>query len=161
MSIVYIGIGSNLGNREANCRQAVELLEKKGILIKKKSSLYETEPWGIKDQPLFLNMAIEIETELIPGELLKVLQDIETEIGREKTLKWGPRIIDLDILFFDDIILNEDNLKIPHPFMHERDFVLKPLQEIAPDMKHPVLQLSISELLYDLEKKSQNSHGDY
>ena len=160
MSIVYIGIGSNLGNREKNCRQAVELLENKGILIKKKSSLYETEPWGIRDQPLFFNMAIEIETELKPEELLEVLQAVETEIGREKTFKWGPRIIDLDILLYDDIILREETLTIPHPLMHERDFVLRPLSEIAPDMKHPILQLSIGELLNNLSRKPHSSHGD-
>lgn len=159
MSIVYIGIGSNLGDREANCRRAMELLEKKGILIKKKSSLFETEPWGIKDQPLFLNMAIEIETGLKPGELLKVLKNVENEAGREKTLRWGPRIIDLDILLYDDIILHEDNLEIPHPFMHERDFVLRPLNEIAPGIKHPLLKMSVNELLKKLENRLNCNHG--
>lgn len=160
MSTVYIGIGSNLGNRQENCSQAINFLEKMGIVVKKKSSLYETEPWGVKDQPRFLNMAIEIETELKPAELLKLLKDVEIAIGRERSLRWGPRIIDLDILLFDDIIVNEDNLKIPHPLMHERDFVLKPLHEIAPDAIHPLLKLSIDGLLQQLYTKSQGIHGD-
>lgn len=154
MAIAYIGIGSNLGNRQENCLHAIELLQKKGIIVTKRSSLYETEPWGVKDQPLFINMAIEIETSLEPGELLKVLKNIEKELGRQQTLQWGPRTIDLDILLFDDIILNKDNLKIPHPLLHERDFVLRPLCEIAPDVYHPLLKLRIYELLQKIYRKS-------
>ncbi len=157
MSVAYIGIGSNLGNRQENCLYAIELLQKKGIIVTKRSSLYETEPWGLKDQPRFLNMAIEIETGLEPAALLRILKGVERELGRpkaheEKSLKWGPRIIDLDILLFDNIILNEDNLKIPHPLMHERDFVLRPLCEIAPDIKHPLLKVSIIDLLQQFKK---------
>jgi 2-amino-4-hydroxy-6-hydroxymethyldihydropteridine diphosphokinase len=147
VATVYIGIGSNLGDREKNCLHAIELLQQKGITVTKRSSLYETEPWGFKDQPYFINMVIEIETELEPKELLRRLKDIEREVGREESLKWGPRLIDLDILIFENIILNEDTLKIPHPLMHERDFVLRPLCEIAPDIKHPVLSKTIKELL--------------
>jgi 2-amino-4-hydroxy-6-hydroxymethyldihydropteridine diphosphokinase len=150
MSIVYIGIGSNLGDRKANCMRAIELLVVKGIVVRKESSLYETDPWGDKNQPKFLNMAIEIETELKPRDLLDILAGIEKELGRKKSLKWGPRIIDLDILLYDSITIDQDDLKIPHPFMHERDFVLKPLYEIAPDVKHPVLNLSTGELLQKL-----------
>ncbi len=159
MSIVYIGIGSNLGNREKNCLYAIELLEKRGILVKKRSSLHETEPWGVKDQPSFLNIAIEIETELEPKELLALLKDIETEVGREKTYHWGPRIIDLDILLFNSLILNTDDLKIPHPYMHKRDFVLRPLHEIAPGVKHPLLKMSVRELLQKLESQLNCNHG--
>jgi 2-amino-4-hydroxy-6-hydroxymethyldihydropteridine diphosphokinase len=155
MAIAYIGIGSNLGNRRENCLLAIELLREKGIIVLKQSSLYETEPWGMKDQPRFINMAIQIETSLEPSELLTVLKDIEKKIGRGKSSKWGPRTIDLDILLFDDIILNEDNLTIPHPLMHERDFVLRPLSEIAPDIHHPLLKLSIRELMQQFHKKSQ------
>ena len=150
MSIVYIGIGSNLGDRKANCMRAIELLAGKGIVVRKESSLYETDPWGYKNQPKFLNMAIEIETELKPRDLLGILAVIEKELGRKKSHKWGPRIIDLDILLYNSIIIDQDDLKIPHPSMHERDFVLKPLYEIAPDVKHPVLNLSTGELLQKL-----------
>jgi 2-amino-4-hydroxy-6-hydroxymethyldihydropteridine diphosphokinase len=150
MSIVYIGIGSNLGDRKANCMRAIELLAGKGIVVRKESSLYETDPWGDKNQPKFLNMAIEIETELKPRDLLGILADIEKELGRKKSHKWGPRIIDLDILLYNSITIDQDDLKIPHPLMHKRDFVLKPLYEIAPDVKHPVLNLSTGELLQKL-----------
>jgi 2-amino-4-hydroxy-6-hydroxymethyldihydropteridine diphosphokinase len=152
MSVAYIGIGSNLGNRQENCLRAIKLLRKKGIIVTKRSSLYETEPWGVKDQPLFINMAIEIETGLKPKVLLKILKDVEKEVGRKESTKWGPRIIDLDILLIDNIVLNKDNLKIPHPLMHKRDFVLLPLCEIAPDIKHPLLKLSIGDLLQQLQK---------
>ncbi|OGW47752.1 MAG: 2-amino-4-hydroxy-6-hydroxymethyldihydropteridine diphosphokinase [Nitrospirae bacterium RBG_13_41_22] len=154
MAIAYIGIGSNLGNRQENCLRAIELLQKKGIIVTKRSSLYETEPWGVKDQPRFINMAVEIDTSLEPKELLKILKNIEKELGKEKSSKWGPRIIDLDILLFDDIILNEDNLKIPHPLMHERDFVLRPLCEIAPDIYHPLLKMRMYELMQKIHRKS-------
>mgnify|MGYP001044482987 CR=1 FL=1 len=152
MAIAYIGIGSNLGNRQKNCLRAIELLEKRGIIVKKKSSMYETEPWGVKDQPQFINMALEVETELEPHELLRTLKDVEREVGRGVTFKWGPRIIDLDILLFNDLFLREDNLQIPHPLMHERDFVLKPLCEIAPERIHPLLKVSICDLLQELAK---------
>jgi 2-amino-4-hydroxy-6-hydroxymethyldihydropteridine diphosphokinase len=150
VSIVYIGIGSNLGEREENCLRAIELLERKGITVVKRSSLYETEPWGMRNQPPFLNLAIEIETDLKPVRLLKALKDIEKAAGREKSCQWGPRILDLDILLFDDIVVHEENLEIPHPLMHERAFVLEPLCEIAPDVKHPVLKKSVHELFRQL-----------
>ena len=150
MSLAYIGIGSNLGNRQKNCLRAIELLKEKKIVVTKRSSLYETEPWGIKDQPKFLNMVIEIETKLNPEELLVILKDIENEVGRKESLKWGPRVIDLDILLVDNLVLNQDDLIIPHPLMHKRDFVLRPLAEIAPDVKHPLLKLSIDELMQKL-----------
>jgi len=146
MSRSYIGIGSNLGNRHENCLHAVELLEKRGVTIEKRSSLYETEPWGVDDQPRFINMAVQIETTLDPNELLRLLKGIEKEIGRQDSFHWGPRIIDLDILLFNTLVLNEENLKIPHPFLHEREFVLRPLNEIAPDVIHPVFLMSIDQL---------------
>jgi 2-amino-4-hydroxy-6-hydroxymethyldihydropteridine diphosphokinase len=151
----YIGIGSNLNDREKNCLRALELLQKKEINIIKRSSFYETEPWGVKDQPSFINIAVEIKTEVEPEQLLKILKDIEKEIGRKESFKWGPRVIDLDILLFDDIVLNENNLKIPHPLMHQRDFVLKPLCEIAPNARHPAFKLSIYELLQLYYKSSK------
>ena len=157
MATVYIGIGSNLGDRQKNCLRAIELLQKRGIVVTKQSSLYETEPWGYKDQPQFINMAIEGETEFNPKELLMVLKNIESEIGREESLRWGPRKVDLDILLFDTIILTEDSLEIPHPLLHKRDFVLKPLCEIASDIHHPLLKMSISDLLQQLFKKSHHT----
>jgi len=152
MATAYIGVGSNLGNREKNCYHAIELLEKRRIVVKKKSSLYETEPWGEQDQPQFINMALEVETELEPYKLLRALKAIEKEMGREKTLKWGPRIIDLDILLFDSLFLRDNSLQIPHPLMHERAFVLKPLCEIAPEKIHPLLKARICDLLEKLQK---------
>ncbi len=128
-------------------------MKKKGIKIKKKSSLYETKPWGIENQPLFLNMAIEIETDFHPEKLLKLLKDIEIKLGRKRTIKWGPRIIDLDILLFNDIIVDKKGLKIPHPLMHKREFVLKPLSEIAPEIYHPLLKCRIDELLQQFVRK--------
>ncbi|MBI4684479.1 MAG: 2-amino-4-hydroxy-6-hydroxymethyldihydropteridine diphosphokinase [Nitrospirae bacterium] len=147
MSIAYIGIGSNLGNREENCNNAINLLKENGIVIKKQSSMHETAPWGIKDQPKFMNMAIEIETDKTPEELLNVLKYIEKTMGREDAQRWGPRIIDLDILFYDDVILKTQELEIPHSHMHEREFVLKPLCEIAPDLRHPVTGKTIRKML--------------
>ena len=151
MPLAYIGIGSNLGDREFNCKQAIGLLRQKGITVRKESSLYETTPWGVRDQPLFLNMAIEIETDLKPFELLRTLKDIENEMGREETFLWGPRIIDLDILLYDNNIVDEKGLRIPHPHMQDREFVLRPLCEIAGDVIHPSLLLSIEELLQRLK----------
>jgi dihydroneopterin aldolase / 2-amino-4-hydroxy-6-hydroxymethyldihydropteridine diphosphokinase len=155
MSVAYIGIGSNLGDREFNCKQAISLLRQKGITARKESSLYETKPWGIRDQPLFLNMAVEIETDLKPFELLRTLKDIEKEMGREETFLWGPRIIDLDILLYDNNIVDEKGLRIPHPHMQDREFVLRPLCEIAGEAIHPSLLLSIEELLQRL-KSTEN-----
>ena len=150
MSIVYISIGSNIGDREENCRKAIKLLKENGIALKRESSLYETEPWGVKNQPKFINMAIEVETDKEPEELLRVLKEIEIEIGRKETVKWGPRVIDLDILFYDELILKIPGLEIPHPLLHERDFVLKPLSEIAPDKKHPVIGKTVKEMAASL-----------
>ena len=151
MAIAYISIGSNLGNREENCKQALRLLQANSVLIKKQSSMYETEPWGIKDQPKFINMAVEAETDKEHEELLRILKEIEKEIGRTETVKWGPRVIDLDILFYDDLILKIPGLEIPHPLLHERAFVLKPLCEIATDKRHPVTAKTVKEMLENLK----------
>ena len=150
MSILYISIGSNLRDREENCRNAIKLLKENGIAVKKQSRMYETEPWGIKDQPKFINMAIKVETDKKPEDLFRILKEIEKEIGRTETTKWGPRVIDIDILFYEDLILKTDNLEIPHPLLHEREFVLKPLCEIAPDKRHPVTGKTVREMVYRL-----------
>jgi len=152
MPIAYIGVGSNLGNREQNCLRAVSRLSGKGVIVRKHSSLYETEPWGVKDQPGFLNMTLEIETKEEPEVLLRILKNIEFELGRQETCKWGPRVIDLDILLYDDRIVRTSDLQIPHPHMHKRDFVLRPLSEIAPLKIHPVFRKSITRLLEELQQ---------
>jgi 2-amino-4-hydroxy-6-hydroxymethyldihydropteridine diphosphokinase len=134
-------------------------MERRGILVRKRSALYETQPWGEKNQPFFLNMAVEIETELKPQALLAVLKSVESETGREESYRWGPRIIDLDILFYNHIILDDEALKIPHPLMHKREFVLRPLDEIAPEVMHPRLQLTVHELFIRCGRASTASHG--
>jgi 2-amino-4-hydroxy-6-hydroxymethyldihydropteridine diphosphokinase len=151
MARVYIAIGSNMGERKANCLQAVGFLPEYGIVPHKRSSIYETEPWGVREQPVFMNMALEAETGLGPRELLEALKDIEKRMGREETVRWGPRVVDLDILLYGGLVLKEHDLEIPHPLMHERDFVLKPLSEIAPDAVHPVLEKTVRELYATLK----------
>lgn len=136
-SIAYIGLGSNLGDREKNIAKAINLLKQvKRIKVRKVSSLHETEPEGCKEQNKFLNGALELETSLSPRELLRVLQGIERKLGRKRVIKWGPRTIDLDILLYGDLKIDEENLKIPHPQMEKRDFVLIPLEEISPQLAH-------------------------
>jgi 2-amino-4-hydroxy-6-hydroxymethyldihydropteridine diphosphokinase len=127
----YIGIGSNLVNRRGNILKALELINKEpGIVFNKCSSIIETEPWGYGNQPKFLNMAAEIETTLAPAALLTVLKSVEKKVGRKKTFKWGPRTIDLDILFYGNRRVNAPSLKIPHPQMKNRRFVMDSLKEL-------------------------------
>lgn len=146
MAIALLGIGSNIGDRQANCDSAVEHMKEKGIVLRKLSSSFETEPWGVKDQPMFINMAVEVETFLAPEALLIALKEIEQEMGREVAAKWGPRLIDLDILFYDEMIVDMDDFKIPHPLLHKRAFVLEPLSEIAPGKYHPVFKKTVRQL---------------
>lgn len=153
MSTAYIGIGSNLGSREENCERAIKFLIENGITVVKRSSMFETEPWGVKEQPKFINMAVEILTALKPEALLHLLKNIEIEVGRLPASHWGPRIIDLDILLYDDLIIKTPELEIPHPHISERDFVLKSLAEIAPEKVHPVLKKSMKRLLLEVDSK--------
>jgi 2-amino-4-hydroxy-6-hydroxymethyldihydropteridine diphosphokinase len=150
MSTVFIGIGSNLGNREQNCTSAIKLLIENGLKVTKMSRKFETEPWGVENQPRFINMAVKAETVLEPLKLLAMLKDIESRLGRKSDIRWGPRIIDLDILFYDDIVIKTPELNIPHPGISERVFVLRPLSEIAPDKIHPVLQKSIKKMFDEI-----------
>ena len=131
MEGIYLGLGTNLGDREEHLENALILIEKKIGPILKKSTIHETKAWGNINQPDFLNMVIRIDTGLSPKELLKYCLEIENKLGRVRTEKWGERIIDIDILYYNDLIINEKYLTIPHPYIFDRDFVLNPLKEIA------------------------------
>jgi 2-amino-4-hydroxy-6-hydroxymethyldihydropteridine diphosphokinase len=148
----YIGIGSNLGDRAGNCRKAVILLGEYGIKAESSSSMIESIPWGIQDQPDFINMCVKISTSLDPDRLLDALIEIEQRLGRVKTYVWGPRIIDLDILLYENDIIIDDKLRIPHEQLHRREFALRTLNEIAPDVIHPELHITIKKLLEDVTK---------
>ncbi len=154
MATVYLSLGSNLGHREANIKSALEMLGQETRILQV-SSLYETEPVGYKDQPWFLNLVCAVETELAPQALLELAQTIEKNLGRKQTCRFGPRLIDLDILFYDDLVLDSPDLTIPHPRLAERAFVLVPLKEIAPGLVHPLSDLTIEELLKRLENPEQ------
>lgn len=156
MAIAYIAFGCNLGDGRENFKLAFELMERDGIKIKKVSDIIETEPYGVIDQPNFLNGACEVETEHSPEELLKVLLAIELEMGRVRKRRWGERNIDLDLLFYEDEVRSSEFLTLPHPDMQNRDFVLVPMNEIAPDKFHPRLKKTIAELLQDYLSKKDN-----
>ncbi len=142
---VCLSLGSNLGNREANLDAAVSRLATQ-VRIDALSSLYETDPMGVEEQPAFLNRVVTGTTRLLPADLLKLVKHIEREIGRVETFRWGPRLIDIDIVLFGDLVLSTADLTIPHPEMHHRAFVLVPLAELAPDTTHPVSGKSMAEL---------------
>ena len=142
----YVALGSNLGDKEANLRKALELLQERGVEIVKTSTFISTEPYGVTDQPQFLNGVCEVRTSLVPLALLHTLLEIEQEMGRVRLRHWGERNIDLDLLLYEDVVMDTPELKLPHPDMQNRDFVLLPLVEIAPELVHPILQKSIEEL---------------
>ena len=154
MSIAYLCLGSNSGDSFKLIEQAVSflnMLEQTSIV--RTSALYETEPWGVKDQNWFLNVAIEVKTKLSPQDLLVKCQNIEKTLGRNRQneTRWGQRPIDIDIIFYDSEIVNSDFLTVPHKYMHLRAFVLVPLLELIPDFVHPVLKKTVSQLYDDLE----------
>lgn len=147
----YLLLGSNLGNREQYLSNAIDAINKNVGSIYLKSSIYETEAWGKTDQPGFLNLAIAIETRLTPIQLLESVLHIEADLGRVRHEKWGARMIDIDIIFYEDQIVNDENiLIIPHPEMQNRKFVLEPLAEIAPNFIHPIFKRSILQMLKTL-----------
>jgi 2-amino-4-hydroxy-6-hydroxymethyldihydropteridine diphosphokinase len=156
---VYLGLGSNLGDRKSNLEESIKQISEFAV-IKQSSSIYETEPWGLKDQPKFLNQVILAKTRLAPSDLLTHLQIIEQKMGRKKTVLYGPRLIDLDILFFDSLMMKTSDLIIPHPHITERAFVLVPLAEIAPNMIHMQYHQTITELLKDVDKSSVARYED-
>lgn len=151
---IFLLLGSNMGNRMENINKSKILLKRKGIKIISESSFYETAPWGNTDQDNFLNKSLKVETDLLPEQLLGTLKFIEIEMGRVILEKWGPRIIDIDILLFGKEIIVKKDLKIPHAELHNRKFALLPLNEIAENYNHPVLNLSISALLKNCQDAS-------
>ena len=146
MSVAFIGLGSNMGERQANLEQALTLLREAGATVTAVSAWRETKPYGVLDQPDFLNGVVEIIWQGTAQELLLACQHIEQQMGRVRKRHWGERNIDLDILFFDQQIINTPTLVVPHPDIANRQFVLEPLNELAPNLLHPVLQKTIREL---------------
>lgn len=151
MEGIFLLLGSNLGNRVEVLNKAIEALENKGVAILNKSSVYETAAWGKEDQQAFLNQVLQVKTSMEAQELLKVILKIELELGRVRKVKWGERLIDIDILYFNDLVHKDKVLEIPHPGIPDRRFTLIPLVEINPNFIHPKLELSQKELLDNCE----------
>jgi 2-amino-4-hydroxy-6-hydroxymethyldihydropteridine diphosphokinase len=147
MKTIYLSLGSNVGSRDQNIARAIGAMSARGLRIVRQSSLFVTEPVDIPTQSWFLNCAVEAETDLMPRQLLHVLQEIEHALGRRRLVRRGPRVIDIDILLYGSNIIRSPGLEVPHPRMTERRFVLVPLREIAPSLRHPSLKMTIAELL--------------
>ncbi|MBM3812159.1 MAG: 2-amino-4-hydroxy-6-hydroxymethyldihydropteridine diphosphokinase [Acidimicrobiia bacterium] len=147
MKRAFLGLGSNLGDRRQNLDTALERLAGKSLQVVRVSSIYETEPRGIQGQPWFLNLVAEVETELLPVLLLKHLQRVEKSMGRQRTISKGPRVIDIDILLYAQFVIDTPHLTVPHALMEERRFVLEPMTELAPELRHPVYKRTMREML--------------
>jgi 2-amino-4-hydroxy-6-hydroxymethyldihydropteridine diphosphokinase len=152
---VYLSLGSNLGDRALQIKKALKRLEEEGVRITRRSSMYETEPVEFHKQGWFLNCAVETETELTPRQLLRVVRTIEKELGRKRVVRSGPRTLDIDILIYGDTLLRGEELEIPHPRMAQRRFVLVPMAEVAPALRHPGLHLTMAQLLEATSDRSQ------
>lgn len=154
---VFLSLGSNLGDREANLKLILsELLPEVEVI--KESSIYQTEPWGFMDQPDFLNQVLSVKTSLAPHDLLIYVKNIELKIGREPSFQFGPRLVDIDILFYGQEIIEDETLDIPHPRICERAFVLVPLMEIAPDLIYPGTDRKVSDFLKDVDGSVVNPY---
>ncbi|MBI3684058.1 MAG: 2-amino-4-hydroxy-6-hydroxymethyldihydropteridine diphosphokinase [Acidobacteria bacterium] len=145
--LIYLGLGSNLGNRERHLQEAADRIGKSGVRLLRASSTYETKPMYFAGQPMFLNLVLEGETEALPRNLLRRLQQIERDLGRQRGVKNGPRTIDIDILLYGKFMIQARDLVVPHPRIEERRFVLQPLAELAPELRHPVSKQTIKDLL--------------
>ncbi|HBX75137.1 MAG TPA: 2-amino-4-hydroxy-6-hydroxymethyldihydropteridine diphosphokinase [Acidaminococcaceae bacterium] len=152
---IYIALGSNIGDTVKNLKDALALMEKKGLKIITVSDFITTKPYGVTDQPDFLNAAAEIRTEKSPTELLELLLQTEQEMGRKRLRRWGERNIDLDLLLYDNRVIDLPELKVPHPDMQNRDFVLRPLAQIAPAAVHPILGKKIEQLWDELQEREK------
>jgi 2-amino-4-hydroxy-6-hydroxymethyldihydropteridine diphosphokinase len=150
VSTAYLSLGSNLGDREYSLREALRLLEDDLLRTTRISRLYETAPRDLLDQPWFLNLVAEVETTLSPADLLERITSVEAKLGRRRVVPKGPRTVDIDLLLFDDCVLETPELTLPHPRMHQRRFVLEPLADLAPNLRHPLLSRTIAALLNDV-----------
>ena len=157
-STVYLALGTNLGDRPGNLQNAIAGLPPV-VTVLGSSPVYETLPWGVTDQPAFLNMVIKGETHSEPLELLKQLKLLETRLGRLPSIRYGPRLIDIDLLFYNDLILNTAELTIPHPSLHERAFVLVPLADLAPELVHPFTGKTVRQLLAEVSASGVKRYG--
>jgi 2-amino-4-hydroxy-6-hydroxymethyldihydropteridine diphosphokinase len=156
----YLGLGSNLGDRQGNIDEAIRRLEAtEGIAVTRRSSTLDTAPVGGPEQPRYLNAACEVETALSPHELLRAALRIERQMGRRRTVRWGPRIIDIDILLFGELIIEDADLVVPHPRLAERGFVLAPLAEIAPKLRHPATGEAIEAMFQAIRKTSNDTQA--
>jgi 2-amino-4-hydroxy-6-hydroxymethyldihydropteridine diphosphokinase len=153
--MIYLLLGANLGDRVATLKQATNLINDRVGVVVQESALYETAAWGVTDQPSFLNQVLAVETELKPEELLRQTQAIEQELGRVRLERWGARVIDIDVLYYDQLVWQTTMLTVPHPYLHQRRFTLVPLADIAPDFVHPILGKTNQELLTEVTDSGQ------
>ena len=144
---IFLGLGSNLGDRELNLKKSIKLLNSKAGKVLNISRIYESEPWGVKNQNYFLNQVIEIETHIDPIDLLNICKNIEYDMGRNPEIRWGKRVIDIDILYYQSRVINQKKLIIPHKLMHERKFVMIPLNDLNENHLHPILKITNKEIL--------------